>query len=186
MLIVLGLLVVCGGCVCSWLATGTQELGQIGYPHPKRPDASNPLQDDIVAENLTPEEYQRLWAIVMGCSVGLAILVATISIMAMILRDRSLGRRMVPPGAVRAGSGLAMGALVAGILSTVICVLPYVSLPLAAFGLVLGIAATRWAGQGRSGGLGLAIAAISTSAYGIVQTGILLAYYTYVIFGTPV
>jgi hypothetical protein len=183
-LIVLGLLVVCGGCACSVLSVGAQRLGQIGYPHPERPDASDPIQDANVTNNLTPEQYQQLWVIVTGGSVALAVLVGAISVVTLVLRDRSWPQ-MMPLSTAPAGSGLALSALIAGVLSVVLCVLPYVSLPLATLGLVLSIAATRRSTSGRSRGAGIAIAAIVVSAYGILNTGVILVYYTYVIFGTP-
>jgi hypothetical protein len=79
-------------------------------------------------------------------------------------------------------NGPAIGGAIVGALSLTLCVLPYVSLPLAALGLVLGIAGLRWVRLGRSTRKGMAITAVVIGAYGLFNIAILMGGYTYVIF----
>lgn len=190
LLIVIGLVAVCGGCAASVALSAAQGLGQIGYPHPlsenERSATSDFTDGSGAVSSFTPEQYRNIWAIIMASSLALAMLAVAVSVVVLAIRDRAWRRRSMLPRAAGSATtptnGPAIGGVIVGVLSLTLCVLPYVSLPLAALGLVLGIAGLRWVRLGRSTRKGFAITAVAVSAYGLFNIAILMGGYTYVIF----
>ncbi|MEU7280013.1 DUF4190 domain-containing protein [Streptomyces sp. NPDC045431] len=75
----------------------------------------------------------------------------------------------------RPGRGMAIAALVTGVLSLLLFWLWFVGVPLAIAAIVLGVIAMRRARQGRATGKGMAITGLVLGSLAVVGTAILIA-----------
>jgi len=79
--------------------------------------------------------------------------------------------------------GLAITALVLGILSLPAILTVFGGILLGLVAIILGIVAIRGAGKGKNGGKGLAIAGLVTGAIGLLVSAAILAFVGTVLFG---
>lgn len=79
------------------------------------------------------------------------------------------------PSVQRRGAGMAIAALVLGIVAIVLCWTVIGGIVLGLLTVILGLIAFRRAGRGEAGGRGRALAGAITGAIGIVLAGLLLA-----------
>ncbi|MFJ8649266.1 DUF4190 domain-containing protein [Streptomyces sp. NPDC093546] len=85
------------------------------------------------------------------------------------------GHHAAGTGGERPGQGMAIAALVTGVLSLLLFWLWFVGIPLAIAAIVLGVIAVRRARRGRAAGKGMAITGLVLGALTVVGTALLIA-----------